>query len=201
MDGGLLIFNGLHAAPGAPYTCMSLAQMHVPSAPSAMRSIHASIPIYTSCLPIRQALHRCMSLQLQAGVGVHMLRGRGVLGFLVCWCLVFSVSCFRSFLVSSCLGFKVSRFLSFLVSRFIDFLFFCFLVSWFLGLLVSWFLLSGFVGFLSYWFLGFEVSWFLGFKVSWLQNSQKFQRPHITKIPIHVFRKILIQYPRFSRFY
>ena len=62
-----------------------------------------------------------------AGVGVGMLRGRGVLGFLVSW--------FQSFLVSWFLSFLVSWFLGFRVSWFVDFK-----MCWFLGFLVPWFL-------------------------------------------------------------
>ena len=43
------------------------------------------------------------------------------------------------------------------------------------------------------WFLGFLVPWFLGFQVSWFQR--------FTKFSFHVFWKILIPYPRFSRSY
>ena len=59
--------------------------------------------------------------------------------------------------------------------------------------LVSWYVCFWYIGFLGSKFLGFKVSWFLGFKVS------KFQWSHITKIPFHVFWRILIPYSRCPR--
>ena len=52
-------------------------------------------------------------------------------------------------------------------------------------------MLGGVLGFLVSWFLGFLVSTCLGFLVSWLQK--------LAKLPFHVFKKILISYPRFPR--
>ena len=58
-----------------------------------------------------------------------------------------------------------------------------------------------FFGFLVPWLQSFLVSCFLSFKVSWFQRCfvSKFQR--FTTFPFHVFRKILIPYPRFPRFH
>ena len=61
-------------------------------------------------------------------------------------------------------------------------------------------LLEKFIGSLFFWisrFPAFSVSKFLGFEVSFLLVS-KFWRCH--KYPFHVFWKISIPYPRFSRF-
>ena len=69
------------------------------------------------------------------------------------------------------------------------------MVWWFYGCLFYCFLVLGcgvlrFYGFLALWFCGCLVLWFCGSMFS--KN---------TKIAFHGFRKILIPYPRFSRFH
>ena len=75
---------------------------------------------------------RALPQPLWAGVG--MLRGRGVLGFLVSWYLGFMISWFLRFLVSWFQSVFVSWFQSFLASKFLGIRF-----SWFRSLLVSLF--------------------------------------------------------------
>ena len=113
--------------------------------------------------------------------------------------------------VSKCLGFLVSCFLGFLVSWFLWFLcFLLFLVSKFQSILVSKFLGSWFQSSLVSWYQRFNDpilsnSHFM-FSGRYLSHTQDFQ-DHLRRIfmfgarllPFHVFWKIFIPYPRFSR--
>ena len=86
------------------------------------------------------------------------------------------------------------------------------MVLWFYGFMVLWFygfMIVRFCGFMVLWFYcfmalcfyggmvlwldGFMVLWFSGFIVSWFAKN--------TKCPFHVSRKILVSYPRCSRFH
>ena len=82
-------------------------------------------------------------------------------------------------------GFMVLRFYGFMVSWF-----YSFMVLWFYGCMVLSFYAVVVLWFYGFMFCSFMVLWFYGFLVS--KN---------TDLPFHVFRRILVPYPRFSRFY
>ena len=106
----------------------------------------------------------------------------------VCWGVVgFLASWFFGFLVSWSLG---CCFFGLLVSWCLVYCFFCFEVFWLPGCLFLGFVVSKFIGLLVSKCLGFVASNFQSFKDSMIPYYQ---------ILFHVFRRILLPRPRFSR--
>ena len=99
--------------------------------------------------------------------------------FLGVWSLGFLVSSFQSAIINC----KFRYLKSLLISWFIGFE-----VVGSLGVNVSWFLIS--------WTRSFKVSWLQSFKIHFMFFVGRY-RYHITKCPFHVFREILVPYPRF----
>ena len=80
--------------------------------------------------------------------------------------------------------------------------FYACMVLWFYGFMVFWFygfMVLRFYGFMVLWLYGFMVLWFYGFLVLWFYGFVVSWFQELTKFPYHVFRKILISYPRLSK--